>query len=294
MYQQFKGTGVALATPFLKDGQIDYNGLENLIEHTIKGRVEYLVTMGTTGESATLNRKERHEVMDFTVEKVKGRVPVVAGFGGNNTAAVIEEMEAYHFKGISAILSASPYYNKPTQKGIYEHYKALAEKAPKPIILYNVPGRTASNITAETTISLAKDFNNIIGIKEASGDLIQCMEIVKGVQRKDFLVISGDDPLTLPMLSFGMVGVISVVANAFPYDFSEMVRLGLKGEFNEASKYHYKLLEIIDLLFKEGNPAGVKAALYLRNICDIYVRLPLVHVSDNLTMKMKEAINDID
>ncbi|MEX0812337.1 MAG: 4-hydroxy-tetrahydrodipicolinate synthase [Chitinophagales bacterium] len=293
MYQQFKGTGVALVTPFLADGSIDFKGLENLIEHTIKGNVEYLVTMGTTGESATLSRKERHKVMDFTIEKVKGRVPIVAGFGDNNTAALIEEMEAYHFKGISAILSASPYYNKPTQEGIYAHYKALAEKAPKPIILYNVPGRTASNITAETTLKLARDFKNIIGIKEASGDLVQCMKIVKHIQRKDFLIISGEDPLTLPMLSFGMDGVISVVANAFPYDFSEMVRLGMKGNFQEASKYHFKLLNIIELLFKEGNPAGIKAALYIRNVCDVYVRLPLVHASDNLTMTLKNAIKDI-
>lgn len=291
--QQFKGTGVALVTPFLKNGSIDFKGLENLIEHTINGKVEYLVTMGTTGESATLSRKERHKVMDFTIEKVNGRVPIVAGFGGNNTAALIEEMDAYHFNGIDAILSASPYYNKPTQEGIYQHYLAVAEKAPKPVILYNVPGRTASNISAETTLRLARKSKNIIGIKEASGDLVQCMNIVKGLQRKDFLVISGEDPLTLPMLSFGMDGVISVVANAFPAEFSEMVRFGLNGDFKKASDLHYKLLGIIDLLFKEGNPAGVKTALYIRNVCDMYVRLPLVKASDTLTMELKKAINDI-
>lgn len=291
--QQFKGTGVALVTPFLKDGSVDFKGLENLIEHTINGKLEYLVTMGTTGESATLSRAERHKVMDFTIEKVAGRVPVVAGFGGNNTAALIEEMETYHFNGVDAILSASPYYNKPTQEGIYRHYMAVADAAPKPVILYNVPGRTASNITADTTLRLAENHKNIIGIKEASGDLIQCMNIVKGLHRKDFLVISGEDPLTLPMLSFGMDGVISVVANAFPLEFSDMVRLGLDGKFTQASELHYKLLNIIGLLFKEGNPAGVKAALYLRNVCDIYVRLPLVEASDSLTMKLRDAINDI-
>lgn len=293
MHQQFRGTGVALVTPFTREGKVDFKGLENLIEHTVSGKVEYLVTMGTTGESATLSRKERHEVMDFTVEKVDGRVPVVAGFGGNNTAALIEEMEAYHFEGIDAILSASPYYNKPTQEGIYEHYKALANNAPKPIILYNVPGRTSSNITSDTTLKLAANFKNIIGIKEASGDLLQCMRIVKGLHRKDFLVISGEDPLTLPMLSFGMDGVISVVANVLPKEFSDMVRFGLEDDFKKGSELHYKLLPVIDLLFKEGNPAGVKAALYILNVCDLYVRLPLVHASDGLTMSLKKIMKDI-
>lgn len=290
MHQQFKGTGVALVTPFLENEKVDFESLKKLIEHTINGKVEYLVTMGTTGESATLSQKEQHEVMDFTIAQINGRVPVVAGFGGNNTAAIIEAMNAYSFKGVDAILSASPYYNKPTQEGIYQHYAALAKSAPLPLILYNVPGRTASNISPETTLRLAEDFSNIIGIKEASGDLVQCMKIKKGLKRDDFLVISGDDPLTLPMLAFGMDGVISVVANAFPFEFSEMVRLGLKEQFKEAAVNHYKLLDIIELLFKEGNPAGVKVALKLQDVCDIYVRLPLIKASDALIAELGDAI----
>jgi 4-hydroxy-tetrahydrodipicolinate synthase len=241
----------------------------------------------------TITKKEKIDIIDTIHKANKSRVPMVLGIGGNNTEEVLEEIQTTDLSYIDAILSVSPYYSKPTQEGIYQHFKAIAKISPLPIILYNVPGRTASNISAKTTLRLAANSKKIIGIKEASGDLVQCMKIVKGLHRKDFLVISGEDPLTLPMLSFGMDGVISVVANAFPHDFSEMVRQGLNGNFTKASELHYKLLNIIQLLFKECNPSGVKTALYLRNICDEYVRLPLVESSDALTMEMKNAINDI-
>jgi len=285
---KFRGTGVALVTPFA-NGAVDFEGLKRVIEHCIEGGVEYLVSLGTTGESATLTPTESLEVLEFTTKTIAGRVLLVAGFGGNNTQASIEKIKSFHFNGIDAILSVSPYYNKPTQEGIYQHYMALAEAAPRPIIIYNVPSRTGSNITAETTLRLAHASEKFIAVKEASGDLIQCMNIVKG-KPDNFLVLSGDDAITLPMLSFGIDGVISVVANAFPRPFSDMVRHGLTGDFKAASKLHFDLLKIIDLLFVEGNPAGVKAALELQNICSKEVRLPLVELSDKNYINMKNAI----
>jgi len=288
MKNKFRGTGVALVTPFA-NGAVDFEGLKRVIEHCIEGGVEYLVSLGTTGESATLTPTESLEVLEFTTKTIAGRVLLVAGFGGNNTQASIEKIKSFHFNGIDAILSVSPYYNKPTQEGIYQHYMALAEAAPRPIIIYNVPSRTGSNITAETTLRLAHASEKFIAVKEASGDLIQCMNIVKG-KPDNFLVLSGDDAITLPMLSFGIDGVISVVANAFPRPFSDMVRHGLTGDFKAASKLHFDLLKIIDLLFVEGNPAGVKAALELQNICSKEVRLPLVELSDKNYINMKNAI----
>lgn len=291
---KLKGTGVALATPFTTGKEVDWKGLEKLIGHVIsngKG-VEYLVSLGTTGESATLSKDEKNKVLDFTIEKADGRVPIVAGFGGNNTQAIINDIEQRDFSGISAILSVSPYYNKPTQEGISQHYKAISESTEVPIILYNVPGRTSSNITAATTLRLAHDFDNIIGIKEASGDLEQCMQIVKN-KPDGFLVISGEDPLTLPMISFGMDGVISVVANAFPREYSEMVRQALAGNFETARELHYKVLDVIGLLFAEGNPGGVKCALEILGVCGSNLRLPLAPVSDETRQKLEDAIQNV-
>jgi 4-hydroxy-tetrahydrodipicolinate synthase len=289
--QKFKGTGVALVTPFTEKGEVNYNGLERLINHCIEGGVEYLVSLGTTGESVNLTKEEKLDVLNFTIEKNAGRVPVVAGFGGNSTHSLIKEMEQYHFKGVDAILSVSPYYNKPTQEGIYQHYKAVAAAAPRPVILYNVPGRTGSNMTAATTLRLA-EVPNIIGVKEASGDFNQCMQIVKN-KPKDFLVISGDDNITLGLIAYGLDGVISVVGQAFPKIFTEMVRLSLKGDFEAARQLHYKLNDITDMLFAEGNPAGVKCALELSGVCESHLRLPLVGVSEGLRAKMKSAIEKL-
>lgn len=292
MSKVLTGTGIALVTPFTKKLEVDFKALENVIEHTIKGKVEYLVSLGTTGETATLSKEEKKKILNATIEIVNNRVPVVAGFGGNHTAEIIENIKQASLSKIEALLSVSPYYNKPTQEGIYFHYKAIAQSTKKSIILYNVPGRTASNITAATTLLLAKDFKNIIGIKEASGDFNQCMELA--AQRpKNFLLISGDDAFTFPLISLGFDGVISVVGNALPKPFSDMVRLALNNNTEAAKKLHYQLLETIYLLFTEGNPAGVKAALKaLKVINHIEVRLPLVSASNNLQMKLKKAVAD--
>ena len=290
MKTELRGTGVALVTPFKSNGDVDFDGLKRLIDHVIEGGVEYVVSLGTTGESATMDEDERRAVLDFTKKAVAERVPIIGGFGGNNTRAVIDDIRSADLNGVSAILSVSPYYNRPTQQGIYLHYKALSEESPLPIILYNVPGRTSSNITAETTLRLAHDFSNIIAIKEASGNLGQCMDIVAG-KPDGFLVISGEDELTLPMISFGMDGVISVVANAFPKDYSDMVRLAMQGKFSEAAVHHFALLPIIRLLFAEGNPGGVKCALKLLSVCGDHLRLPLANVSAKTEGVMKEAIS---
>lgn len=277
MNQQFRGTGVALVTPFNEQRQIDFDALERLVNHCVNGGVESLVVLGTTGESAVMTTEEKHAVLDFVIKINNGRASIVAGFGGNDTQAVIRAMDAYHFDGVDAILSVSPAYNKPTQEGIFQHFMEIEAVAPRPIILYNVPGRTSSNMTAATTLRLAHASDKFIAVKEASGNLAQCMEIVQN-KPENFLVLSGDDNLTLPMLSFGMDGVISVVGNAYPRIFSDMVRLGLAGDFATARPLHYSLLKMIDLLFVEGNPAGVKAALEQQGICKQYLRLPLVPV----------------
>ena len=284
---RLKGTGVAIVTPFHKDGSIDFRSLGRIIEHIIKGNCEYIVVLGTTGESVTLGKDEKTAVIDYVVQTVDGRVPVVLGIGGNNTKEIIHCIRTWSLDGISAILSVSPYYNKPNQRGIYQHYKAIAEVCPLPVILYNVPGRTASNITAETTLKLARDFRNIIGIKEASGNMEQIMKIIK-YKPKDFLVISGDDLLTLPILACGGDGVISVVANAYPRDFSEMTRQALDGNMAAAQKLHYKLTDIIEQMFADGNPAGVKAFLELLKLSSSTVRLPLVKVNKKTHKRITE------
>jgi 4-hydroxy-tetrahydrodipicolinate synthase len=292
MSKLFTGTGVALVTPF-KNGLVDYEGLEGLINHTIEGGVEFLVSLGTTGESVTLTLAEKQAVLDFTVKIVAGRVAIVAGFGGNDTAALIHSIKDYHFKGIDGILSASPSYNKPTQEGIYQHFMAIAAIAPCPIILYNVPGRTASNMTAETTLRLANASDKFVGIKEASGSLGQCMEIVNGSKPAHFSVLSGDDNLTLPMLACGMDGLISVVGNAYPKEYSDLVRAGLVGDFAKARKLHYSFLNLVDLLFIDGNPAGVKYVLQQLDICGEELRLPLVPVTRSTKASMDVIITKL-
>lgn len=292
MRKKLKGTGVAIVTPFSKEKKVDYKALEKLTEHLVSGGIEYLVVQGTTGESVTLAKEEKIAVLDFIVEINKKRVPLVLGIGGNNTDELIHSFAHFNFDQVDAILSVSPYYNKPTQEGIYQHYKALAAESPRPVILYNVPGRTASNITAETTLRLANDIENIIGIKEASGDLNQVMKIIKN-RPDDFLVISGDDALTLPLIAAGADGVISVVANAFPRIFSDMVRAALNSDFKSARKNHYGLLPVTEMLFSEGNPGGVKAALKILGICDDVLRLPLVNISPALVEKIKTEIHKI-
>ena len=288
-YSKFTGTGVAIVTPFSKDGNVDFKGLTNLIEHLIKGKVEYLVVMGTTGESATLSKDEKSAVINHVVDTVEKRVPLVLGIGGNYTQEVINTIKSSDLKGFSAILSVSPYYNKPSQEGIYQHYKMIANASPLPIILYNVPGRTMSNMTSETTLRLANDFKNIIGIKEASGNMEQCMRIIKH-RPKDFLVISGDDNLTLPLMACGADGVISVVANAFPKDFSEMVRQAAQSNMVQAQKLHYKLNEITEQLFADGNPGGVKHVLEIMKVCPAFVRLPLVKPNAKVQKILAEMV----
>ena len=288
-YSKFVGTGVAIVTPFSKDGNVDFKGLTSLIEHLIKGKVEYLVVLGTTGESAVLNKDEKSAVINHVLDTVEGRVSLVLGIGGNNTQEVVDTIKHSNLKGFSAILSVSPYYNKPSQEGIYQHYKMIAGVSPLPIILYNVPGRTMSNMTSETTLRLANDFKNIIAIKEASGNVEQCMRIIKN-KPKDFLVISGDDNLTLPLIASGADGVISVLANAYPKDFSEMVRQALAGNISQAQKLHYKTFEITEQLFADGNPGGVKIALELLKVCGSNVRLPLVKPNEKVQKRLKELV----
>lgn len=288
-HSKFKGTGVAIVTPFDKKGNVDQKALTTLVNHLVKGKVEYLVVLGTTGESATLSKEEKLLVMDCVIKANKKRLPLVLGIGGNNTQEVIDTIKHTNLKDFDAILSVSPYYNKPSQRGIYEHYKAIAKSTKKDIILYNVPGRTASNITAETTLKLAHKFSNIIAVKEASGNIEQCMAIIEN-KPKDFLVISGDDNLTLPLLACGADGVISVVANAFPKDFSDMVRHGLKGDYATARRLHYKTFQITQQLFADGNPGGVKYALALLKVCDAYLRLPLVEPNELVQKRLKELV----
>lgn len=278
MHNKLNGVGTAIVTPFHKDGTIDFKSLQKLIEFQIKGNVNFLVVLGTTGESVTLSKDERTAVVNFVIEAVNGRIPVVMGLGGNNTQEIVNTLKTTDFEGIDAILSVSPYYNKPTQKGIFLHYKTIAGVSPVPVIIYNVPGRTGANINAETTIKIATELENVMGIKEASGNFAQCMKILKN-RPAGFLVISGDDALTLPLISLGADGVISVVSNAFPSEFSEMVQYCLKGNFKKAQEIHFRLIDIIDALFAEGSPGGIKAVLEMKKICNNYFRLPVVSVS---------------
>jgi 4-hydroxy-tetrahydrodipicolinate synthase len=270
---------VALVTPFHSDGSIDFASLSKLIDHVIHNGVDYLVALGTTAETPTLSKDEKKQVLAHVVQHNAGRVPVVCGMGGNNTAEVLSLIAEYDWTGVSGILSVSPYYNKPTQEGIYQHFKAIAQACPLPIILYNVPGRTSGNILPATAVRLANEFNHIVAIKEASGNMKQCMEYVQTAPAH-FAILSGDDDLIVPQAAIGFSGVISVAANCFTKDFTTMVNAALEGDFNTAKALHYKLLKGIDLLFAEGNPAGVKCVLQEMNICGDSLRLPLVKVSE--------------
>lgn len=292
LINKLTGTGVAIITPFKKNHDVDFDALEKMIDFVIDGGVEYIVTLGTTGETPTLTKKEQRDIVDFTAKKINQRVPLVLGIGGNNTKEVIDHFSNFSLEKITAILSSSPNYNKPSQEGIFQHYKAIADASPLPIILYNVPGRTGSNITAETTLRLAKDCENIKGIKEASGNMIQCMHILKKMP-EDFLFVSGDDHISLPLVACGSKGVISVVANCFPKDFSELIRLSLKNEFEKAAKLHLKLLPSYDLLFVENNPAGVKAFLYELKLIENELRLPLVPLSAPNHQKVKDFLASV-
>jgi 4-hydroxy-tetrahydrodipicolinate synthase len=288
----FSGTGVALVTPFKKDNSIDFRALTNVLEHVINNGVDYLVALGTTGETPVLSMEEQGEVIKHVMKVNKGRLPLVVGMGGNNTSQQIYKIEHTNFDGIAAILTVSPYYSKPTQKGIFQHFMSIAGASPVPVIIYNVPSRTGSNISAETTLQLAAECGNFAGIKEASGNMLQIMKIARD-KPAEFDIISGDDALTLPIISTGGTGVISVISNAFPGRFSEMVQLALDNRWDEARTIHYSLLEIIDQLFIEGSPAGVKAALNILNICENQVRLPLTPVSRTTYGKLTELISSI-
>jgi 4-hydroxy-tetrahydrodipicolinate synthase len=286
---KLKGTGVALITPFHKDGRIDFKCFKKLIERCIDGKVDYLVPLGTTGESATLTKDEKNAVTDFVTEVADGRLPVVLGMGGNNTQELLQTLEDTNLSNIDAILSVSPYYNRPSQRGILQHYKMFAANCPVPVILYNVPARTGSNMDAEITLELAHDVKNIIGIKEASGNLEKAMKIIKN-KPKDFLVISGDDVLALPMIACGGDGVISVVANAYPKDFSELIRQALDGNFDKARKIHFKLLDMMHAIFVDGNPSGIKGLLSAMGTCSEFVRLPLVPVSKSVMNRFEAML----
>ncbi|PBQ34099.1 4-hydroxy-tetrahydrodipicolinate synthase [Sphingobacteriaceae bacterium] len=287
--KNLRGTGVAIVTPFDKKGNVDTKGLTSVVKHLHAGKVEYIVVLGTTGESVTLSKDEKKLVIETVIKANSNKLPLVLGIGGNNTQDVLDNFDKTDLKSFEAILSVAPYYNKPNQEGYYQHYKALSKATKKDIILYNVPGRTGSNVTWETQVRIAKDFKNIIATKEASGNMEQIMKIIKN-KPKDFMVISGDDNLTLPIIAAGGDGVISVVANAFPKDYSEMVRLSLQQKFTEAQKLHYGLVDITDQLFADGNPGGIKYALSLLKKCDPYVRLPLCEPNDKVKQTLAQLI----
>ena len=291
--QSLIGTGVALVTPFKEDFSIDTEALKKIVNFSIDGGIEYLVVMGTTAENATLSLDEKELVIRTVIEAHNGSLPLVLGVGGNNTMEVVEELKTRDLSAFAAILSVSPYYNKPTQEGIYQHFKAIAEAAPIPIILYNVPGRTASNMLPTTVIRLAHDFKNIVAIKEAAGDLVQAMQLLKN-KPKDFLVISGDDMIALPMVLAGGSGVISVIGQAFPKEFSEMIRLGLNRKVDEAFKSQYLLADCIDMIFEQGNPAGIKQVLLSLRISGNTVRLPLLKVDDSLANRINQFVKKIN
>lgn len=288
-----KGMGVALITPFKQDKSIDFDALARLLEYQIKSGVDYLVVLGTTAETATLTAKEKEAVKSFVVERVAGRVPLVIGIGGNNTMALVEELKTSDLTPFSAVLSVVPYYNKPSQEGIYQHYSAIAQASPLPVILYNVPGRTGVNMTAETTLRLAREYDNIIGIKEASGNITQMDDIIKN-KREDFLVISGDDGITFPLITLGAVGVISVIGNAFPKEFSKMVRLALNGDFEKSLLIHHRFTELFSLLFVDGNPSGVKCLLNAMGYIENELRLPLVPTRITTYEKIRQVLDSLN
>ena len=285
--------GVALITPFKNDESIDYEALARIIEHLIKNGTDYLVVCGTTAETPTLTEQEKEAVTSFVLQCAAGRLPIVLGVGGNNTKAIVEKLNTSDFSGIAAILSVTPYYNKPSQEGLYQHYAAIAKASPLPIVLYNVPGRTGVNMLAETTLRLAKEFSNICAIKEASGNFTQIDDIIKN-KPADFMVISGDDGITFPLITLGAVGVISVIGNAFPREFSRMVRLALQGDYENARQIHYHFTDLIQLLFVEGNPAGVKSMLAVMGFIDNVLRLPLVPNTIKTYEKIRVVLNELN
>jgi 4-hydroxy-tetrahydrodipicolinate synthase len=290
--QSLIGTGVALVTPFKKDFSVDQEALTRIVNFQIENGIDYLVILGTTAENATLNQEEKEIVIQTIIDANKGRLPLVLGVGGNNTYEIVNELKTRDLSNFVAILSVSPYYNKPTQEGIYQHFKAIAEASPLPIILYNVPGRTSSNMLPSTVIKLANDFKNIVGIKEAAGDIVQAMKLLQH-KPKDFHVISGDDMITLPMILAGGSGVISVIGEGFPKQFSDMVRLGLDRKVNEAYKLHYRLAECIDMIFEQGNPAGIKEIHKILGLSDNIVRLPLVNVDQDLAGRLSMFVKNL-
>ena len=288
----FKGLGIALITPFCKDGSVDYKSLVRLMEYQLDNGADFLCILATTGETPCLSKDEGAKIKDLVVSTVKGRVPILMGCGGNNTAAIVEELQTGDFRGIDGVLSVCPYYNKPSQEGLYQHFKTIAAATSLPVVLYNVPGRTGVNLKAETTVRLARDCENIVAIKEASGSLEQVDEIIKN-KPKDFAVISGDDALTFPMISCGAEGVISVIGNALPKEFSRMIRLEFKGEYEGARKIHHRFTELFSLLFVDGNPAGVKAMLHEMGFIENVLRLPLVPTRISTLQKMSEILKEL-
>ena len=289
--EKFIGTGVALVTPFKKDRTVDFDALKRIVNFQIENGVDYLVIQGTTGEPLTLTSEEKEQVRNAIVSANKGRLPLVLGIGGNHTQAVIDEINTLNLDAFDAILSVAPYYNKPTQEGFYQHFKAIAEACEKPIILYNVPGRTAKNVRPETVIRLASDFANIIAVKEAGNNVHQYLRLIKN-KPKNFLIISGDDDLVLGVVLAGGAGVISVIGQAFPKEFSTMIRLGIEGKAKQAYQIHYGLMDCIDLIFEENNPAGIKALLKKRKLCEPFVRLPLVEASEQLQLKLIKFVDN--
>lgn len=290
--KKFKGTGIAIITPFKNDSSIDFTALGRVINHIIAGGINYIVVLGTTGESVTLTKDEKRAIISYVLEAVDSRVPVVAGIGGNNTQEVINSIRHTSLTGIEALLSVAPYYNKPTQRGLFQHFKAIATCSPLPVIIYNVPGRTGCNISADTCLELAYECENITGVKEASGDMAQIMKIIKG-KPENFSLISGDDMLTIPVIAAGGVGVISVLGNAFPAACTELVSHALKNNFKLAREIQFKYLEMTELLFAEGNPSGVKAIMSVMNLCENNLRLPLVPVSRGTMTRIQKAVDEV-
>ena len=289
---KFRGLGIALITPFKTDGSIDFDALDRLVEYQIKGRADFLCIMGTTAETPTLSREEKRLLKEHLVERVAGRVPLLMGCGGNNTAAILDELQNEDWKGIDGVLSVCPYYNKPSQEGLYQHFAAIARVSPVPVVLYDVPGRTGVNMTAETTLRLAREFENIVAIKEASGNITQMDDIIKN-KPQHFDVISGDDGITFPLITLGAVGVISVIGNALPAEFSRMVRLALRGEYSSSLTIHHKFTELFKLLFVDGNPAGVKAMLSEMGMIQNVLRLPLVPTRLTTMEKISQIVKEL-
>ncbi|MBP5457133.1 MAG: 4-hydroxy-tetrahydrodipicolinate synthase [Paludibacteraceae bacterium] len=290
---KFKGLGIALVTPFKEDESVDFDALGRLLDYQIQNGVDYIVALGTTAETPTLSESEKKEVREFVLSKVNGRVPIVLGVGGNNTKGVVETLKNDKMEGIDAILSVVPYYNKPSQEGIFQHYSAIAEASKVPVILYNVPGRTGVNMTAETTLRLARKYDNIVAIKEASGNIVQMNDIIKN-KPKDFMVISGDDGITYPLITMGAVGVISVIGNAFPKEFGKMVRLALQGDYQSAREIHHRFTELFDLLFVDGNPAGAKCMLSIMGYINNKLRLPLVPTRITTFEKIRAVLDSLN